>query len=176
MEENMANQEKKGGSELKIWQPNGEFEQLGRYFEDVFGRSFFPTLGRFPAADAVWAPSIDVMEEDDKFLVKAELPGVKEEDINVSISGNTLTIEGEKRSESESKKNGYHYSETSYGSFSRSLSIPSTVDVDKIDADCQDGVLKITLPKMMEVKPKKIALTSKKPAAAEKKEDKNAKK
>jgi HSP20 family protein len=136
---------------------------MGQYFEDVFGRPFLPSAWSsfLGGEEKVWAPSIDVIEEDDRFLVKAELPDVEEEDIDISISGNMLTIEGEKQTQSEGKKDGYHYSEASYGSFSRSITIPSTVDASKIEASCDKGVLEITLPKMPEAKPKKIAVAKK---------------
>ena len=126
----------------------------------------------------VWAPAIDVVEEEDKFSVKVELPGVKEEDVNVSITGDTLTIEGEKKAESEVKKKGYYYSEASYGSFSRSITIPSTIDTGNIEANYDKGVLEITLPKAPEVKPKKITVAAKKKSlpSNKKEEDKTGKK
>ena len=152
---------------------------MGRYFEDVFGRPFLPAAWRrVPSEDLVWAPSIEVVEKEDKFLIKVELPGVKEEDINISLAGNTLTIEGEKETESEVEKKGYYYTESSYGSFSRSMTIPSTIDASKIEANCDKGVLEITLPKTPEVKPKKIKVAAKKKeeAASKKKEDTAGKK
>ena len=152
---------------------------MGRYFEDVFGRPFLPAAWRrVPSEDLVWAPSIEVVEKEDKFLVKVELPGVKEEDINISLTGNTLTIEGEKETESAVEKKGYYYTESSYGSFSRSMTIPSTIDANKIEANYDKGVLEITLPKTQEVKPKKIKLAAKKKeeAANKKKEDTAGKK
>ena len=148
---------------LTPWQPYGELEEMGRRFEDVFGRPFLPGLWRkFPSEEMVWAPAIDVLEKEDRFLVKVELPGVNEEDVNVSVAGDTLTIEGDKKAESEVNKKGYYYSETSYGSFSRSLTIPSTVDASKIEANYDKGVLELTLPKAPEVKPKKIKIAVKK--------------
>lgn len=111
---------------------------------------------------------IDVIEKQDKYLLKVELPGVKDEDINLSISGNILTIEGEKQTESEVQKKDYYYSESSYGSFARSVTIPSTVDVNKIDASCDKGILSITLPKTPEIKPKKIPVARKKVEVAAK--------
>ena len=164
---------------LTPWQPLREMEEMGRRFEDVFGRPFLPGIWRlFPSEETVWAPAIDVLEKEDKFLVKVELPGVKEEDVNVSVAGGTLTIEGEKRTESELKNRGYCYRETSYGSFSRSITIPSTVDAGKIEANYDKGVLEISLPKAPEVKPKKITVAAKKKeeAASKKKENPTVKK
>ena len=159
---------------LTAWQPSREVEEIGRRFEDIFGRPFLPGIWRvFPSEELVWAPAIDVLEKEDKFLVKVELPGVNEEDVNVSVAGNTLTVEGKKEAESEVKKKGYYYTETSYGSFSRSITMPSTVDVTKIEANYDKGVLEITVPKAPEVKPKKITIAAKKKeeAAARKKKD-----
>ena len=102
--------------------------------------------------------------EADKFVVKAELPGMKEEDIDVSVIGDTLTVKGEKKTESEVKEEDYYRCERSYGSFYRSVPLPSTVDASKIKADFEDGVLEVTLPKTAEVKPKKIAVSAKKKA------------
>ena len=103
---------------------------------------------------------------------------MNEEDINISLAGNTLTIEGEKETESEVEKKGYYYSESSYGSFSRSMTIPSTVDTSKIEANCDKGILEITLPKAAEVQPKKITVAAKKKeiVASKKKEDTAGKK
>ncbi len=163
----MAKERQKPERGITVWQPFRDLEEMGRNLEDFFGRPFLPAAWRrFPAGEMGWAPAIDVSEQEDKFLIKVELPGVKEEDINVSVSGNTLTIEGEKKSESETKKKGYYYSEASYGSFSRSMTVPSTVDVDKIDADYDKGVLEISLPKLVEIKPKKIAVAAKKKETA----------
>jgi HSP20 family protein len=148
---------------LTAWQPLREVEEVGRRFEDVFGRPFLPGIWRvFPSEEMVWAPAINVLEKEDKFLVKVELPGVKEEDVNVTVAGGTLTVEGEKKAESEVKKKGYYYSETSYGSFSRSITLPSTVDASKIEANYDKGVLEISLPKAPEVKAKKIRVAAKK--------------
>jgi len=115
-----------------------------------------------------WAPAIDMFEKDVKFVVKAELPGMKEEDIDVSVIGNTLTIKGERKTESEVKEDDYYYSERSYGSFSRSIEIPSNVDTQKIEANYGDGVLEIGLPKTSEAKPNKISVSAKKKAKASK--------
>jgi HSP20 family protein len=174
----MTTERRKSEKSLIARQPSREIEETGRRFEDVFGRPFLPGIWRvFPSEEFVWAPAIDVVEEEDKFSVKVELPGVKEEDVNVTVAGTTLTIEGEKKAESEVKRKGYYYSETTYGSFSRSIIIPSTVSASKIEANYDKGVLEITLPKAPDVKPKKIAVAvKKKEAASKKKEDMTAKK
>ena len=124
--------------------------------------------------EVAWAPAIHVLEKQDKFVTKVELPGVHEEDITVSVIGDTLVVEGEKEAESEVKKKGYYYSETSYGSFSRSITIPSTVDADKISANFDKGVLEIDLPKAVQIKPRKVSVTAKKKAKTTEKEIKVA--
>lgn len=109
-------------------------------------------------------PAIEVFEKEDKFLVKADLPGIKEEDISVSAVGDTLTIRGERKAESEVKEEDYYCCERSYGSFFRSIALPSHVNADKIEASYDHGVLEVSLPKIPEVKPRKIAVTTKKKA------------
>ena len=109
-------------------------------------------------------PHIDVFEKGDNLIIKAELPGMKEEDIDVSVVGDMLTIRGEKKAESEIKDEDYYRCERTYGSFYRSVSLPSGVDSSKIEANYEDGVLEVTLPKSPEVKPKKIAVSAKKKA------------
>jgi HSP20 family protein len=90
--------------------------------------------------------------------VKAEVPGMEAKDINISVTGEVLTIKGEKKSEREEKEENYHLVERSYGSFSRSLALPAAVDLDKIEAKYDKGVLTVTCPKKEEVKPKPIEI------------------
>ena len=108
---------------------------------------------------------LEVFEKEDKYVVRAELPGMKEEDIDVSIVGDTLTIKGERKAESEVKKEDYYCCERSYGSFFRSIALPSNVDAEKIEAGYEDGVLEISLSKVVEVKPKKLTISTKKKAS-----------
>lgn len=158
----MAKQKRKQEQSLAVRRPSGGHQAM-RHFKDAFGQPFLPAWWRgFLSEEAMWAPAIHVLEKEDKFVVKVELPGVNQEDISVSVIGDTLLVEGEKEAESEIKKRGYSYSETSYGSFSRSISIPSIVDADKIAASYDKGILEIDLPKALQVKPKKVAVTAKK--------------
>lgn len=117
-----------------------------------------------PGEEGGWLPAVDAYEKDDKFVVKAELPGMKEEDIDVSVVGDTLSIKGEKKTETEVKEENYYRSERSYGSFFHSIPLPSAVDADKIEATYEDGVLEVTLPKIAKVKPKKVKVSAKKKA------------
>jgi HSP20 family protein len=147
------------------WSPFREIEEMERRFDEVFGHSLLPSIWRrLPMEQMAWAPAIDVFEKGDKLVVKAEVPGMKEDDIHVSVEGDMLTIRGEKKTESEVKEEDYYRSERSYGSFFRSVALPSTVDASKIEADYENGVLEVTLPKKPEVKPKKVAVKKKEKA------------
>ncbi|MFW6126467.1 MAG: Hsp20/alpha crystallin family protein [Chloroflexota bacterium] len=155
---------------LTPWRPFRELEEMGRRFEDLFGRSLFPAVMRPWTREAgPWMPAIEVMEKDDNYVVKAELPGTKQEDIDVSVVGDSLVIRGEKRSESEVREEDYYTRECSYGSFSRSISLPSNANTGKIEASFEDGVLEITIPETAEVKAKKVAVSPKKEKPAAKK-------
>lgn len=154
---------------LVPWRPFRELEEMERRFDDVLSWPLLPAVWRrIPTMEMRWAPAIDVFEKEDEFVVKAELPGMTEEDIDVSVVGDTLTLKGERKAESEVKKDDYYYCERSYGSFSRSIAIPSNVDAKKIEANYEDGVLEISLPKTREVKPKKVSVSAKKKAKANK--------
>lgn len=144
------------------WQPFREMDTMVRNFEDIFGRSFLPVWRRLPTEARKWTPAIEVFEKEDEFVVRAELPGMKEEDVDISVADDTLTIKGEKKSESEVKEGNYYYCERSYGSFLRSITLPSNIDSKKIEASYESGVLEISLPKVDEVKPKKISISTKK--------------
>ena len=122
--------------------------------DDLFD-SFFRGLDRPFAGYKAW-PAIDVAEEEDSIVVRAEVPGCKTEDIDISVYGNTLTISGEKKLSEEKKEKGYYHVESTYGSFRRELTLPTDVDQDKIDATCKDGVLSVTLPKAEKAKAVKI--------------------
>jgi len=122
--------------------------------DDLF-RGFFedwdlPILGR-----GRW-PAIDVAENENEFLVTAEVPGCKADDIDISVHGNTLTISGEKKQQEEKKEKGYYHVERSYGSFRRDLNLGRDIDPDKIEAKCKEGVLTITLPKSEKAKAVKV--------------------
>jgi HSP20 family protein len=130
------------------------------WFDDVLGPNSLPTW--FSGENMLWTPAIHVLEKEDKFVVKFELPGVDEEDLGIAIVGGKLIVQGEKKAESEVKKKGYSYVETSYGSFSRAIVIPAIVDIQMISADFDKGVLEIDLPKMVGIEPKKIKVLAKK--------------
>jgi HSP20 family protein len=111
-----------------------------------------------PTSTTAWSPAVDILETENEIRVKAEVPGVAREDIELNIENNVLTLKGERKFERESKEENYHRIERSYGTFSRSFSIPSSVDATGIKADYKEGVLTITLPKTQKAKPKQISI------------------
>jgi HSP20 family protein len=128
--------------------------RLHNEMDDLFD-GFFRGLDRPFAGYKAW-PAIDVAEEENAIVVRAEIPGCKAEDIDISVYGNTLTISGEKKFEEEKKEKGYYHIESTYGSFRRELTLPTDVDPGKVDAACKDGVLSITLPKAASAKAVKV--------------------
>jgi HSP20 family protein len=129
--------------------------EIDRLFEEPFG-FLAPSTGFFEG----WTPAVDIYEDKDKYTVKAELPGMKKEDIDVSLDGNTLTISGERKEEQEKKEEEGYRSERFFGRFQRSVTLPATVQANKIEAAYKDGVLTIVVPKSEEAKPKQIQVKS----------------
>ena len=124
------------------------FALLRRRMDDMFeGFLHGFDLRPFEARSGVFSPSIDIVENDKDIRISAELPGMEEKDIDVSLSRDSLTIKGEKKEEKEDKGKGYYRMERSYGSFSRTLPLPSEIDQDKVKATFKKGVLTVTLPK-----------------------------
>jgi HSP20 family protein len=130
-------------------------DEMNKLFDDFLGRP----LMRTEWSEGVWNPSVDISETKDNVIIKAEMPGLNKEDVKISMQDNMLTLTGEKKQEKEEKETNYHRIERSYGAFSRSFSIPTSVKSDKIRATYKDGILSITLPKTEEVKPKEIPIS-----------------
>ena len=135
------------------------FEEMERRFEDLFRRPFslleqswWPRL-RMPEMEEV-APKVDIFEEGDNFVVKAEIPGMKKEEIEVNLTDDMVTISGEKKKEEKVEKKDYYRFERSFGSFSRSFRLPKDVQADKAKAIFKDGVLELKVPKTEEAKKK----------------------
>lgn len=137
-------------------------KEIDRVFED-FGRGALWPFGEGGQEMVRLTPSIDVSETDDAIEITAELPGVEEKDVEVTVSEGMLTIRGEKKAEKEEKKKDYHLIERSYGSFRRSVTLPAGIDADRVKASFDKGVLKVTVPKPAEIKAKtkKIAIGAK---------------
>src|SRR5690606_12658136 len=137
---------------LISWSP---FRELDNFF-DRYTRE----LARFPvgALDErlQWRPSADITENDNEYLIKADLPEVKKEDINIRVENGVLTLSGERRVEKSTDNEKEHRRETFYGKFARSFSLPDDVEVDKLSAECRDGVLRVHLPKSDAKKPRTI--------------------
>jgi len=128
-----------------------------RLFEEFFND--FPFDGSLAEARESWIPSVDILEKDGKLILRAELPGMTEKDIDLKLEGNTLTLKGERKMDSEDKNSNYHRVESFYGSFTRSFRLPDTVDSEKINAEYKNGVLTVTLPQKPEVKPREIPVS-----------------
>ena len=141
---------------IACWNPFAEMTDLQREVDTVFGDFFGRTPFRMAATEAMWSPVVDIHEAKDSILLQVELPGVKQEDIQVSIEDDTLTLKGERKRETEVKEDQYHRVERSYGHFERSILLPSVVDSGRVKATYRDGVLEIQLPKKEEAKPKEI--------------------
>src|SRR5512132_1961298 len=107
-----------------------------------------------------WVPPIDLVEAEDRFLLKADLPGLSEGDVNIEVQDGTLTISGERKAEHEEHEKGWYRIERSFGRFSRSLTLPDGVDTDRIAASFEDGVLAVRIPKPEERKPRRIEISS----------------
>jgi HSP20 family protein len=139
-----------------------EIDRIFDDFDRFFGGTslFRPSFDLLPMRRTLtgWGamPSVDVVEKDDAFLIKADCPGMSEADIHLNVSGDMLTLKGERKEEKEEKKENYYLSERRFGSFQRSFQIPDTVDAEKIDASFRNGVLEIRMPKKPEaVKPER---------------------
>ena len=125
---------------------------------DLFDESLFTPFAREPFLMKGWTPSCDVYETNNEIVVKAELPGVKREDVHIALENGMLMISGERKFEEEVKKENYQRIERSYGEFTRSFVLPTGVDTAKIAAEFKDGLLKITLPKLEEAKRKAVEI------------------
>jgi len=137
----------------------GPLGKLHDEMDDLFGR-FFEDWG-WPLARAhrgAWWPAIDIADKDDAIVVKAELPGLKSEDIEISVSDNVLTISGEKKESTEEKGENFYHVERRYGTFHRDIALPAGVDADKVDAAYRDGVLTVKVPKTEKAKPRRVEI------------------
>ncbi len=128
--------------------------EMDQLFQSFFGESFAPPASAWGLSS--WGPPLDVEETDKEIHVRAEIPGVKPEELDLSINGNALVISGEKKESEERKEKGYLYQERRFGSFRREVTLPSAVDPDNVDAKYKDGVLHIKLQKAQEALAKRI--------------------
>jgi HSP20 family protein len=128
------------------WQPFGDFDDaFNRLMPSLFGRT--GRLGAENGGKFTWAPSADISETDQEYLIRAELPAVKKEDVKVTLDQGMITIQGERKEDKETKDEKFHRIESFRGAFSRSFSVPENIDEKAIRADSKDGVLTVHLPK-----------------------------
>lgn len=145
-------------SNLIRFEPMREMITLREAMDRLFNDAFTPSLG---AAGGWQVPSVDLYQTDDEVVVKASLPGMKSDDVQLSITGDMLTLKGEFKQEDEKKERSYHLREQRYGAFERTFALPTDVVADKAKAEFENGILTITLPKAEEVKSKTITVKAK---------------
>jgi HSP20 family protein len=141
------------------WEPLREFSTLQNEMNRLFNTVFdAPTPGNGGAALRRWMPAMDLVEADDQFVLRADLPGLGEDDVKIEFEDRTLTVSGERKAEHESKGEGYHRVERAFGTFSRSLTLPDGVDPEAVTATFDRGVLEVRIPKPEARKPRRIEI------------------
>ena len=142
------------------WEPLREFSTLQNEMNRLFNTVFdAPTAGNGGNTLRRWMPAMDLVETDDHFVLRADLPGLSEDDVDVTLENDVLTVSGQRKAETETREKGYYRVERAYGSFRRSLSLPEGVDPDAIEANFDKGVLEVRIPKPEQRKPRKVAIT-----------------
>ncbi len=145
----------KCNSTKDLFNLESEFNKLFSTYGDKFGIS---RADEEAYENAKWSPLADISEDEDKYVVKLDLPGIDKEDVKLSFTDGLITISGERKQENEEKNTKYHRVERTYGKYYRSFALPNKIKEDKIDAQFKNGQLKITIPKADEVKPKEIEI------------------
>lgn len=138
------------------WDPFRDLMTLREKMNRLFEEAFITRGEEKELVSGTWTPSVDVYETENALILSAEVPGIEENDIEIKIENSTLTLHGERKFEKETKEENFHRIERAYGSFHRSFTLPNYVDQDKIKAEHENGILKITMPKKKELKPRKI--------------------
>ncbi len=144
---------------LRARRPVGNLFNLHNQMGKVFGDLLGSEEGGMDTESTTWIPTVDISETENGFEIHAELPGVQESDVNVSVTDNLLTIKGEKHQESETDGKNYHRVERRYGGFQRSFTLPRNIETGSINAGFKDGVLTLTIPKAEAAKPTEIPIT-----------------
>ncbi len=134
---------------------SGVQSQFDRFLREAFS----PASGSGEASTRTWAPPVDIYENGDSLVLKAELPGVNPDDVEIRVEDNTLYLKGNRKFENEVKEQNYHRVERSYGTFTRTFALPNSIDADKVGASYKDGILTLTMPKKEEAKPKTIKIS-----------------
>ncbi len=143
---------------LTTWNPVREMDTTRNRLDRLFGRSLVPWVGEEPIIASEWSPLVDVSEDDKEFIIKADLPEVKKENVHVIVEDGTIRITGERKFEKEEKSRRYHRIERSYGSFERSFVLPEGAKTDKVKAEFKDGTLHVHLPKAPEIQTKAVEI------------------
>ena len=143
---------------LVRWEPARELSSLQSEMNRVFNTFFDTPNGANGGGLRPWVPSMDLVETDEQFVLRADLPGLSEGDVSIELEDNVLTVAGERKAEHEDKKEGFYRMERSFGQFRRSLTLPDGVDPDGIAATFDKGVLEVRIPKPEERKPRRVAI------------------
>lgn len=142
------------------WEPARELQSLQHEMNRLFGDFFeTPTSGNGRAAMRRWIPAMDLVETEEHFVLRADLPGLSEQDVSVELEDNVLTLSGERRAEHEENQQGYYRIERATGAFSRSLTLPEGVEAEGIEARFDNGVLEVRIPKPAQRKPQRVAIS-----------------
>ena len=138
------------------WEPFRDLLSSQKDFDRLFRATFSPFFRAGDLSTRTWAPAVDIYEDNNNLVLKADLPGVDPKDVEIKVENGTLYLSGERKFEKEVREENYHRVERSYGAFSRSFSLPNSIDADKVVAEYKDGQLILTMPKREEAKPKTI--------------------
>lgn len=144
--------------QLVKWNPMRDMLSFNNRADRIFNDFFYPSRGMQMSKDSNWNPRVDIYEDEDAIVLKAELPGVEKDNIVVDVEGMVLTLKGERSSDNEVKEESYYRRERTFGSFERRFNLPDNVDPEKITADYKDGILKLGIPKPEENKPRQITV------------------
>jgi len=143
---------------LVRWRPRTGQPVYHDHFNGMFGDLFEQDRNRMDLQNFDWAPRVNVEEQEDRFEITADVPGMKKEEIDIEVRDNVLTIKGERKLEKEEENTNYHVCERSYGTFRRAFTLPENVTADDIEAEYADGILRLTVPKNEPEKPKEIRI------------------
>lgn len=143
---------------LVRWEPVRELNTIQGEINRLFNSFFDTSVGAGEGVGRRWLPAMDLVEADDHYVLRADLPGLSHDDVKIEVEDNVLTVSGERKAEHEQREEGYHRLERSYGSFSRSLTLPQGVDPEALQATFDRGVLEVRIPKPEERKPRRVAI------------------
>ena len=144
---------------LVRWEPVRELNSIQGEINRLFNSFFDTPLGAGEGGGRRWLPAMDLVEADDRYVLRADLPGLAEGDVKIEVEDNVLTVSGERRAEHEQRGEGYHRLERAYGAFSRSLTLPEGVDADAVQASFERGVLEVRIPKPEQRKPRRVSIS-----------------